>query len=94
MGHKKSFVEHIVANADLQDEPIPGLPLIEIAGDRRVLIENHRGVVEYGTQTIRVNVKFGQVCICGNGLELARMTRGQLVVCGYVEAVHLNRGRY
>lgn len=93
MGNKKGFMEQITNAADLQDEPIPGLPLIEIAGERRVLIENHRGVIEYGSQTIRVKVKYGQVCICGSGLELARMTRGQLVISGWVDAVQLIRGR-
>ncbi len=93
MGNKKGFMEQITNAADLQDEPIPGLPLIEIAGERRVLIENHRGVIEYGSQTIRVKVKYGQVCICGSGLELARMTRGQLVISGRVDAVQLIRGR-
>lgn len=93
MGNKKGFMEQITNAADLQDEPIPGLPLIEIAGERRVLIENHRGVIEYGSQTIRLKVKYGQVCICGSGLELARMTRGQLVISGRVDAVQLIRGR-
>ena len=93
MGNKKGFMEQITNAADLQDEPIPGLPLIEIAGERRVLIENHRGGIEYGSQTIRVKVKYGQVCICGSGLELARMTRGQLVISGRVDAVQLIRGR-
>lgn len=93
MGRKNSFMEQLTNAADLQDEPIPGLPLIEIAGERRVLIENHRGVVEYGSETIRVKVKYGQVCICGCGLELVRMTRGQLVISGRVDAVQLIRGR-
>ena len=93
MGRKNSIMEQLTNAADLQDEPIPGLPLIEIAGERRVLIENHSGVVEYGSEKIRVKVKYGQVCICGCGLELARMTRGQLVISGRVDAVQLIRGR-
>ena len=92
MGYKNRFVENIVDAADLQDEPIPGIPLVEIAGDGRVLIENHKGVVEYGTNTIRVKVKYGHICICGSGLELRRMTRGQLIICGRIDAVQLIRG--
>jgi len=93
MGNKRSFIERMVTAVDLQDEPLPGLPLVEIAGERRVLIENHRGVMEYGTQTIRVKVKFGHICVCGSGLELSRMNRGQLVISGRVDAVQLIRGR-
>jgi sporulation protein YqfC len=93
MGSKRNFIDRIATAVDLQDEPIPGMPLVEIAGERRVLIENHRGVLEYGTERIRVKVKFGHVCVCGSGLELARMNRGQLVISGVVNEVQLIRGR-
>ena len=33
---------------------LPGVPIVELAGDRRVLIENHRGVTEYGMERICV----------------------------------------
>jgi len=78
--------------ADLPDEPIPGLPLIEIVDNSRVLIENHKGVSEYGRNRIRIKVKWGYVCVCGEDLVLARMERGSLIVSGTVESVQLFRG--
>lgn len=77
---------------DLPDEPIPGKPLVEIMDRSRVLIENHCGVCEYGGNLIRVKTKSGSICVCGSGLELARMTKGQLVITGQVESVQLCRG--
>jgi sporulation protein YqfC len=84
--NKLSFV------ADLADEPIPGLPLIEIIDNCRVLIENHKGVSEYGTNRIRIKVKWGCICICGENLVLARMDRGLLIVSGIIDSVQLCRG--
>lgn len=78
--------------ADLADEPIPGRPLVEIIDNCRVLIENHNGVNEYGRTLIRIKVKFGSICVCGNNLELARMTKGQLIISGLIESVQLCRG--
>lgn len=77
--------------ADLPDEPIPGQPLVEIIENCRVLIENHLGVSEYGASLIRVKVKFGTICISGCNLELARMTKGQLIISGVIESVKLDR---
>ena len=91
MGRKNSFMEQLTNAADLQDEPIPGLPLIEIAGERRVLIENHRGVIEYGSEQICVKVKFGSLRICGQNMELAKMTGEQLVITGAIESVTIRR---
>ena len=92
MAREFGFWQRLASNADLQDEPIPGLPVIELAGDRRVLIENHCGVTEYGRERIRIKVKFGQVSVCGQELELARMIKGQLVITGKIHSVELFRG--
>ena len=92
MERNKGLMERITNAADLPDSPIPGLPLIELAGDRRVLMENHCGVTEYGKERICVKVKFGQVCICGEELSLAKMTKSQLIVSGKIQSVELYRG--
>ena len=88
---EKQFMERIAAAADLQGEPIPGMPLVEIAGDKRVLIEHHFGVTQYGRCRIRVKVKFGAVVIAGARLELTRMTAQQLIVTGQIDCVQLER---
>lgn len=82
----------IASAAGLPDEPIPGRPLVEILDQCRVLIENHKGVTEYGQSFIRVKVKFGSVCVCGSRLELAKMTKGQLVIAGNIDSIQLCRG--
>ncbi len=70
---------------------LPGVPIVELAGDRRVLIENHRGVIEYGSEQICVKVKFGSLRICGQNMELAKMTGEQLVITGAIESVTIRR---
>jgi len=92
MERDKRLLERFTEATDLQDAPIPGVPLIELAGDRRVLMENHCGVTEYGMERVCVKVKFGQVCICGKDLTLAKMTKSQLIVCGRIQSVELYRG--
>ncbi len=79
---------------DLPGEAIPGQPLVEIAGDSRVLIEHHGGVREYSRERIGVKVKYGFVQVCGSCLELRCMTREQLVICGKIDGITLlRRGR-
>ena len=87
-----SLMNRLALAADLPDEPIPGRPLIEIIDHCRVLIENHKGVTEYGEHMIRVKVNYGSVCVCGDHLELSRMTRGQLIVVDNIDAIQLCRG--
>lgn len=92
MKRRGSLFETLVRNADLLGEATPGQPLIEIAGEHRVLIENHSGVTVYGCNEIHVKVKFGKICVCGRNLEMVQMTRQQLVVTGLIDNVSLCRG--
>jgi sporulation protein YqfC len=87
------ILERVVLGADLPGESLPGQPLVEIVGECRVLIENHHGVTVYGCNEICVKVRYGQLCICGAGLELSRMTKQQLVITGRIDGVSLQRGR-
>lgn len=91
MKRKNELWEALSGQADLPDEVFPGQSLIEIVEDRRVLIENHRGVKEYGPDTICVHVKFGMLRICGSNLHLRCMTRSKLVISGCIESITIQR---
>lgn len=91
MNRRGNFFDKVVMATDLPGEVLPGQLLIEITEDRRVLIENHCGVTVYGCNEIQVKVKLGCVSVCGNHLELARMTKQQLVITGQINQVTLLR---
>lgn len=76
---------------DLPEETMPGEALVEIVGHRRVLVERHCGVTEYGSHTVAVKMKFGCIRIHGSQLELTRMTREQLIVSGCIHCVSIER---
>ena len=91
MKQKRNVLQRLADGVDLTGEPLPGQPIIEIAGDRRVLIENHFGVKEYSRERIGVQGKYGVVTVCGCGLELTRMTKEQLVISGRIDGITLQR---
>ncbi len=91
MGKGRYFLERLADGAELSGEPMPGQPVVEIAGDRRVLVENHRGILEYSRERIGIKVKYGVVAVCGCGLEVIRMTREQLVISGRIDGISIQR---
>jgi sporulation protein YqfC len=93
MKQRNSKIERLAHRIDLADEALPGQPVLEIFGDRRVLLEHHRGVTEYGREKITVRVRYGWISICGSCLELSRMSAEQLVVTGCIESLTLVRGK-
>ena len=88
---RRNWMQRIADGADLSAEALPGVPVVELAGECRVLIERHGGVIEYSRERISVKVRYGTVCVCGSGLELTCMTREQLVISGRIDCVQLQR---
>ena len=63
--------------------------IVEISGHRRVLIENHGGVIAYSGDRIQVKVQFGAIVVCGQKMEMTHMTKDQLVISGAIHTVAL-----
>lgn len=91
MAREHRLLERIAEEMDLPGEPIPGQSILELSGDSRVLIENHLGITQYCREKICVKVKFGHIAICGCNLEMASMTREQLIITGRIDAVTVHR---
>ena len=54
MDGRRGFLDRLAEGIDLPGEALPGQPVLEVAGDRRVLIEHHRGVTEYSRERIGI----------------------------------------
>ena len=89
--NRRGWIERLAQQADLQGEALPGQPLLELFGERRILVEHHLGVTEYARDRIVIRVGFGCICIQGMDLELACMSAEQLVITGRIFSVNLLR---
>lgn len=87
----KDWLRRLADVMELEGEAIPLIPIVEIGGDSRVLIERHCGILEYSRERIGVKVRYGTICVLGYGLEITRMTRQQLVISGRIDGVQLHR---
>ncbi len=71
---------------------IPGevaldLPRIVLVGNVQVFIENHRGIVEYTNEIVRVVVPSGEVAVRGQDLTLRNIERDEICVEGAIESL-------
>lgn len=67
-------------------------PLLELCGEHRVLIEQHKGIVEYSSEIIDIKVRFGSIRIGGSELGICSMTADQLVITGNISNISLLKG--
>lgn len=84
----KDYVSEKAVNPEL----FPIVPIVELAGSHRVLVENHLGVTQYSMEMIGIKMKYGGIRICGCGLTLEHMTRVKLIITGRIDSICLLRG--
>ena len=86
---RRNILSRVIAAADLEADLTPGIPVVELVGNSRILIENHLSVLCYEKEKICVKMKYGYLRICGNELVIGRMAKCQLVIMGEVQSIQL-----
>ena len=74
---------------DIQEEALSGAPRIIISGSSRVMIEGHRGLLEYSRERIAAAGANCRVLVRGEELGLLAMDGRTLVITGRLWAVEL-----
>ena len=90
---EKRFKDRLANLSTLGNGIVPGVPLIEIIADRRVLIEHHNGICRYTREQICVRTSYGAIKIEGSGLYMKKMTKEQLLITGQIACICICRGR-
>ena len=94
MERKGNMFGWIAANAGIPAGSLPGQFILELLNHERVLIENHQGVQEYGSDKICVKTAFGSVSVCGKDLRISCLSKERLVIVGPVSQIAVSkRGR-
>ena len=74
---------------NLPAELVPGVPRLTMSGGSEVLIENHGGLKSYSDDCIEVRGRNMLLQIRGEDLELATMTKTDIIIRGIIVAVEL-----
>lgn len=94
MKDRMRFYDRLAHLSALGNGTVPGVPLIEIIADKRVLIENHHGVCRYTHDQICVKTALGVIRIDGKCLFLEKMTKEQITVIGRIEGIYICRSEH
>ena len=86
---RPSLMEKTAQLMELPADVLAGLPRLELIGDGELRIENHKGILAYGTQEIHVSGGAFLVKISGTDLELRAMTGLELLITGRIEQIQL-----
>lgn len=81
---KESFLEKAARRMDIPSDILAGQVKIEITGMRDLYIQNHQGLLEYGTREIHINCGETVLRLTGEGFVIRAMTARELRIEGLV----------
>ena len=81
---KRKRWQRLGALLDIPDDVTMNVTRITMIGRHHLLIENHKGVIEYTDTLLRICVDEGELCVSGTGLTLSAVEAEQVEVKGTV----------
>ena len=86
---RPGLMERASQALDLPADLLAGLPRLELIGDCQLRMENHKGILAYGSQEIHISGGKLIIKVRGEGLELKSMNASQLLITGSITGVDL-----
>lgn len=84
---KKGQMQRLASILEIPEDLVMDLPRITMLGNKQVLIENHKGIIEYTASVVRIKINKGHLIISGQNLILGNLQIEQILVEGIVEEV-------
>ncbi|MCL6634705.1 MAG: sporulation protein YqfC [Peptococcaceae bacterium] len=81
---KRQFSEFLEIPGDVMLD----LPKIILVGNMQLFIENHRGIIEYDPEKVRISVGAGEVAVTGENLMLRNILPDELCVEGKIHSLN------
>ena len=85
-------IRQAVQAVGMPEDIVLGMPRVLLRGDSMLLVENHKGVVEYGPERLRVQTALGILVIEGERLSLSALGEEDLMLSGLVRSVVFAKG--
>lgn len=81
------WIDEISERFDIPLNTAAGAPKVTIGGNTSVLVENHRGLIEYSRSVVALDCGAVTVRVRGEDLELRAMDRRAIYVTGTIFGV-------
>jgi len=72
---------------DLPKEVVMDLPKATIFGSVQAVLENHKGILEYTPEFIRVRTSIGEIFVTGQRLKIGSILKDELVIDGQINSI-------
>lgn len=87
----KKIKEKISDILELPKDVVLNLPKITLVGDVQLYIENHRGILEYNRERVKIKTNLGEIIISGSDLKIKTVMFEEIIVEGSIKGIQLEK---
>ncbi|MCI8402971.1 MAG: sporulation protein [Lachnospiraceae bacterium] len=84
-------LENLAASLGFPRELVSGAAVLTSFGDSCLFIENHKGIIEYGREQIKLQARPCKLQIIGTNLDIAFYTAEEIKITGKVSEIRYYR---
>lgn len=84
-----NFKYNLSEALELPKDIVMDLPKVVLIGNIQLNISNHKGIIEYTQNIIRINSSIGIFKIEGENLELKTILLEEIVIIGNIEKIEI-----
>lgn len=72
---------------ELPKEIVLDIPNIKMIGSMEAVVENHKGILEYSQEILRINSASGIIKILGKNLEIKEINQEDILIKGDIDLI-------
>lgn len=84
-------IVNLAASLGLPRELVSGAAILSSFGDSCLFIENHKGIIEYGKEQIKLQARPCKIQITGTNLDIAFYTAEEMKITGKITEIRYYR---
>lgn len=87
MEKRREIISRAMAEfLEIPKDLVLDLPQITVIGRNELYLENHRGIIEYSSQRLRINLSRGFLEILGEKLEIKALLPDEIKIWGEISS--------
>ena len=84
---KKDFKNHLVESLELPKDLVYRAAIVTVMGNRELLLENYKGILEYEKEYIRIQAKSCRILVRGKNLNISYYTNEEMKITGIIQSI-------
>ncbi len=84
----KNLREKVSTKLDIPKDIALNIPVIKMIGDSEILIENHKGILEYKLSILRIKSDLGEISLEGRNIEIKDISDEIIFITGKIDSLY------